>query len=89
MSTETIDPLFIGVYPGGIVYADRRKEEAGDYKRIAFLGYLTLDLTVSDPKNDQLPAICRHANALREKKGEQFQISASGHTVILGSGLAK
>lgn len=85
----TIDPLFIGVYPGGIVYADRRKEEGGDYKRIAFLGFLTLDLSVSDPKNDQLPAICRHANALRAKKGEQYQISACGQTVLLGGGLRK
>jgi hypothetical protein len=29
--------LFIGGYPHGIIYADRPREVAGDYKRLGFL----------------------------------------------------
>lgn len=40
------DRLFIGWYPGGIVYADRKRERHGDYAPLAFLAYDTLELSV-------------------------------------------
>lgn len=36
--------LFIGIFPGGITYADRETEENGDYKKVAFLPYDSLEL---------------------------------------------
>jgi hypothetical protein len=48
------DPLFIGLFPTGFSYADRTREEQGDYKRIAFLPYDTLELKVYDPKSKLL-----------------------------------
>jgi hypothetical protein len=40
------NPLFIGLFPGGVSYANRNVEEDGDYKRLAFLPYDTLALEV-------------------------------------------
>lgn len=40
------DRLFSGVYPCGIVYADRYREKGGDYARLAFLPYDTLQLSM-------------------------------------------
>ncbi len=39
--------IFIGIYPAGIVYADRTVEVDGDYARLAFLPYSTLELEFS------------------------------------------
>ena len=39
--------IFIGCYPEGIVYADRTVEVDGDYARLAFLPYSTLELEFS------------------------------------------
>jgi hypothetical protein len=44
--TYTADDLFIGKYPTGLVYANKRVEVAGDYKRLAYLNYRTLALEV-------------------------------------------
>ena len=33
---QEADPLFIGLFPGGVSYANRNVEEDGDYKRLAF-----------------------------------------------------
>jgi hypothetical protein len=38
---QEADPLFIGLFPGGVSYANRNVEEHGDYKRLAFLPYDT------------------------------------------------
>src|SRR3546814_11285018 len=31
--------IFSGIYPAGIVYADRTRQKGGDYARLAFLPY--------------------------------------------------
>lgn len=86
-SSRSLDRLFAGVYPCGIVYADRKREKAGDYLRLAFLSYTTLKLEWEP--NASMPAdlrdeIERDAGLIQARKGELFQISSSGQTVRLG-----
>lgn len=80
------DRLFIGCYPCGLVYADRKRSEYGDYKRLAFLSYSTLELEVSDSKMPKglLKEIKAHADTIIAKKGQEFQVSTAGQTVALG-----
>jgi hypothetical protein len=80
----SLDNLFIGVYPTGIVYADKRVEDHGNYKKVAFLSYRTLELEISVPDSDLLDAIVEDAKTIQARKGEHFQVSTSGQTVILG-----
>lgn len=44
--TYTKDDLFIGNFPTGLVYANKAKEIAGDYQRLAYLNYRTLQLEI-------------------------------------------
>ena len=79
------DRLFIGVYCTGIVYADRKIEEHGDYRRVGFLPYDTLVFQphkVAD--KGLLDQARRHAATIQAKRGEKFQISTVGQYVILG-----
>lgn len=77
--------LFIGVYPAGLVYADRFREAGGDYAKLAFLPYDTLDLQVSaDCPAELCQAVSAHAERMRAKRGQAFQVSTCGQTVILG-----
>jgi len=77
--------LFIGVYPAGLVYADRFREVEGDYARLAFLPYDTLDLQVSaDCPAELCQPVSDHADRMRAKRGQAFQVSTCGQTVILG-----
>ena len=85
--TRKPESLFIGIFPGGIVYADRNREEHGDYKRIAFLSYDTLVLDVKAPRSGLLEEVKAHAATLQAKAGEHFQISACGHTTLLGENM--
>ena len=77
------DPLFIGVYPAGIVYSDRTREEYGDFKRLGFLSYSTLMLQINDDCPADLSArIKTHAGNM--KHGQKFNIDSCGSFVILG-----
>lgn len=77
--------LFIGVYPGGIVYADPNRERHGDYVRLAFLPYDTLVLQIErDCPAFFQSAIEAAAALIIAKRGQQFSIDHSGHTVRLG-----
>lgn len=80
------DNLFIGVYPGGLVYADRSHETNGDYTRVAFLPYDTLELRIDSPRSPLLAEVVQHAAAVQAKRGELYSIDACGHTVLLGKG---
>lgn len=77
--------LFIGVYPAGLSYADRSIEVDGDYKRVAFLPYDTLQLEIRDHRSPLLPLVKEDAKQMERRKGEPFEISACGQTVTLGS----
>lgn len=79
------DRLFIGIYPEGIVYADRKIEEHGDYRQVAFLPYSTLVFQPHKVADKGLVAqAMRHAATIQAKKGERFQVSTTGQYVILG-----
>ena len=80
------DRLFIGKYPEGLVYADRAREENGDYKRCAFIPYNSLVIEwAKDCPTELRPLIDRDHDRLSKMIGEQYQISSSGQTVTLGS----
>lgn len=82
------DRLFSGIYPAGIVYADRYEEVAGDYKRLAFLPYSTMKLDLNpDCPEDLKERICADAKRLQSRIGQPFQISTSGQTIELGHAL--
>jgi hypothetical protein len=71
--------LFIGTFPTGIVYADRQKEEHGDYQLVAFLPYGSL-------ANKRLAeSAAEHAATIQARKGQRFQISTCGQTIVLGA----
>jgi hypothetical protein len=84
------DPLFIGVFPAGISYADRTRSRHGDYLQVAFLPYDTLALEYRGPKvsSDMRASIEKHAASLQARKGQTFQVSAAGQTVKLGGRVA-
>lgn len=82
--------LFIGIMPTGISYADRSREVDGDYASCAFLPFDTLVLDVSPKCPEELRGpIKADAATIIARRGEQFKISTSGHTVVLGSNLQK
>lgn len=80
------DRLFSGITPTGIVYADREQERDGDYMRVAFLPFQSLRLQWA-PGNH--PAELRElveadAASIIARRGEAYEVSSSGQTVILG-----
>lgn len=92
--TITTDPLwdrlFIGLYPAGVVYADRTKEKDGDYARCAFLPYDDLALKIEPDCAAELRPLIEHdASEMQAKRGQEYQVSSSGQTVLLGSALPK
>lgn len=77
--------LFSGCYPCGIVYADRHREKHGDYARLAFLPYSTLELEIeADCPAELRVRIEADAAHIQSRRGERFQVSSSGQTVMLG-----
>jgi hypothetical protein len=78
--------LFIGIYPCGLVYADRFRVKSGDYARLAFMAYSTLALEVeADCPHELRVKIEEHAQSIKARRGQNFQISTAGQTVVLGS----
>jgi hypothetical protein len=80
------DRLFAGIYPTGIVYADRAREVDGDYLRVAFLPFSTLQLEWAPGTHpiELREAVERDAADVIAQRGQQFQVSTAGQTVILG-----
>lgn len=84
-TSPALDRLFIGVFPAGLVYADRHNEEHGDYKRVAFLPYRSLVLEPAKGANRQLlKQAAKHAAIITARRGERFQVSSTGQYVVLG-----
>ena len=83
--TTLSDRWFSGIYPAGIVYADRAIEIDHDYKRVAFLPYATLELEIADPASPLLDRVKADAAAMQARRGEHFRISSCGQTVLLGA----
>jgi hypothetical protein len=83
-----MDRLFIGIFPAGISYADRTREEHGDYKQVAFLSYATLKIEWRGRPDAAIRAeVEAHAATMRARAGGTFTVSACGQTVRLGSAL--
>ena len=83
---QKLPRLFIGIFPCGISYADRHHEEHGDYKSLAFLPYNSLILEFCKGCPAELrDEITSSAAAIQVRKGEQYQVSTCGQTVLLGS----
>jgi hypothetical protein len=86
-TTPAEDPLSIATFPTGISYADTTRERHGDYLSLAFLPFRTLELEWT-PRVRIAPElrsrIVEHAESLRARKGEDYQVSSSGQTVKLG-----
>lgn len=77
--------IFSGIYPGGIVYADRQREKGGDYARLAFLPFDTLELEFAvDCPQELADQISLDAERIQVRIGQDFRISTSGQTVVLG-----
>ena len=79
------DRIFIGVFSTGISYADRLREKKGDYAKLAFLAFDTLQLTFEKDCPRELKAVIeKDASAIQAKRGQRYQVSTSGQTVLLG-----
>lgn len=78
------DRLFIGLMPAGVSYCDRQVEEDGDFKKLAFLPYDTLELDILPGCPDDLAAQIRK-DASRHRAGDVLEVSTSGQAVRLGS----
>lgn len=77
--------IFIGVFPGGLSYADRKVERHGDYAPLGFLDYAKLELRFDDKCPEGMKGwIAAHARTIQARKGEQYQVSTSGQTITLG-----
>ena len=79
------EQLFIGVFSTGIAYADRTIERHGDYKKLAFLPFNTLELMIEkDCPADLRVLIVADAAAIQARRGDtQGALTAYGHAVAL------
>ncbi len=80
------DPrLFIGTFSTGLGYADRTIERDGDFMRLGFLSFRTLDLDIEvDCPDDLAEDIRQHAATIQAMRGQEYQVSTVGQTVRLG-----
>ena len=76
--------LFSGFFPCGIVYADRHREEAGDYKRLGFLSYSTLILDIEPDCPAALKTQIRNDAATFQARRGESQAIAGNTTITLG-----
>jgi len=77
--------LFIGDYPGGIVFSDTSRESNGDYRRVAFLPYESLEfIPGKDADTELLSRAKAYAAAIQARVGQWHQVSACGQRVLLG-----
>jgi hypothetical protein len=79
------DRLFVGIFPGGISYCDKERERDGDYVRIAFLPYTSLELKIEDDCPAELmPLVLADAHSIQSRRGEFFRTSSCDQGVTLG-----
>jgi|TARA_R110002012_G_scaffold256500_1_gene436694 hypothetical protein len=80
--------IFVATMATGIGYADRTREEHGDWKRLAILFYSDLRAEIEpDCLPDLAQQIREHMAPIQARRGEQYQISTSGQTITLGHAL--
>lgn len=77
--------VFSGCFPTGIVYADRARERHGDWVRLAYLNYGSLELELERDCPGELRAhIEQDAASIQARAGERYPI-AGNMSVTLGS----
>lgn len=82
------DRIFACIAATGIVYTDRRTMVDGDYKRLGFLPFRTLEPDVEDDCPETLATTIRGRMArIQARRGESYQVSTSGQTIVLGYGI--
>jgi hypothetical protein len=86
MTSEALlkERLFCGIFPTGWSWADRAIEEHGDYQTVAYMSFEKLELEIRKPGSPLVPMIQKHAEELQAKRGQQYQVSTCGQTVMLG-----
>lgn len=79
------DRLFIGMYPEGVVYADRKREEHGDYRQLAFQSYRTG--AIEWAKGRVHPAFREliEEDAATRPAGTVVRVDTAGHTRTIGA----
>ena len=81
----TSERLFVGICPAGISYADRGRDTGSDYARVAFLDYDTLTFGAEPDALPELVEAARsHAAGVQARRGQPFEVSTCGQTVLLG-----
>jgi len=81
---ESDKRIFAGCFPTGIVYADTKHETNGDYTRLAYLNYRTLELEIEKNCPRALAEEIRaDAATIQAKRGERFAI-AGNMSITLG-----
>lgn len=84
---QTKGRVFCGARSFGIIWADRERLSCGDYSTLAFLPYHTLVLEFQDDCPDDLRPLIKAAAAnVQARRGQLYQISTAGQTVLLGGG---
>jgi hypothetical protein len=79
------DPLFVCVIGEGVVYSDWTREAGGDFARLARLSFGTLELDIEKDCPPELKAkIEQHAALIQSRRGEPYEVSATGQTITLG-----
>ncbi len=83
--------LFAGVTPTGIAYADKQRERDGDYLKVAFLPFQSLRLQWSPGNHppELRELVQADADAIIARRGQPYEVSSSGQTVILGGERAR
>lgn len=74
--------LFIACFPTGLVYCDKSREVDGDYIKVAYLNYGTLDLSVYEPRSPLMPDVKADAEQMQSRSGEQFQIAGNAFVTL-------
>jgi hypothetical protein len=88
--TYTKEDLFIGNFPTGFVYANMAKEVAGDYQRLAYLNYSTLQLEVEKAcPAELLTHIRAHHEAMLARRHTVYPIAGNASVVLGGSDLTQ
>ena len=82
-----VDPIFLCIMPTGWWWTDRTREEHGDFAKLAFLSFSTLELEIfKGCPNDLRDRIETKAAEFQAMEGQDYQVSTAGQTIRLGHG---
>jgi len=77
--------IFCGCLTTGFIWADRWHERHGDYVRLAYMNYRTLELEIEKGCPAILvPDIKADAEALQAMKGQRYPLTATNEVTLGG-----